>query len=53
VKVQAIKVGDQIGSSWVILNGLNPGDRVIVDGIQKVTTGLRVRPKLSQQKPGA
>src|SRR3984885_10319374 len=53
VKIQAIKVGDQIGSSWVILDGLNPGDRVIVDGIQKVTTGMRVKPKLSQQKPGA
>src|ERR1700730_9255099 len=53
VNIQAIKVGDQIGSSWVILDGLNPGDRVIVDGIQKVTTGMRVKPKLSQQKPGA
>src|SRR5580692_8377389 len=53
VNIQTIKVGDQIGSSWVILDGLNPGDRVIVDGIQKVTTGMRVKPKLSQQKPGA
>jgi RND family efflux transporter MFP subunit len=53
VNIQAIKVGDQIGSSWVILNGLNPGDRLIIDGIQKVTTGMRVKPKLSQQKPGA
>ncbi len=53
VNIQAIKVGDQIGSSWVILDGLNPGDRVIVDGIQRVTTGMRVKPKLSQQKPGA
>src|ERR1700736_529837 len=53
VNIQAIKVGDQIGSSWVILDGLNPGDRVIVDGIQKVTTGMRVKPKLSPQKPGA
>src|SRR5580698_3014594 len=53
VKIQAIRVGDQIGSSWVILDGLNPSDRVIVDGIQKVTTGMRVKPRLSQQKPGA
>jgi membrane fusion protein, multidrug efflux system len=53
VNIQAIKVGDQVGLSWVILDGLNPGDSVIVDGIQKVTTGMRVKPKLSQQKPGA
>jgi RND family efflux transporter MFP subunit len=53
VNIQVIKVGDQIGSSWVILDGLNPGDRVIVDGIQKVTIGMRVNPKASSQKPGA
>jgi membrane fusion protein (multidrug efflux system) len=53
VNIQAIKVGDQIGSSWVILDGLNPGDRVIVDGIQKVTTGMHVIPKESPQKSGA
>src|SRR5579863_4708148 len=53
VKIQAIKVGDQIGSSWMILDGLAPGDRVIVDGIQKVATGMHVKPKASPQKPGA
>jgi membrane fusion protein (multidrug efflux system) len=53
VNIQAIKVGEQIGSSWVILDGLNPGDRVIVDGIQKITTGMHVNPKASPPKPGA
>jgi RND family efflux transporter MFP subunit len=50
VNVQSIHVGDQIGSSWVIRDGLNPGDRVIVDGTQKVATGMRVNPKPSRQK---
>jgi len=53
VNIQAIKVGDQVGSSWVILDGLKPGDRVIVDGIQKVTTGMRVNPRATSTKPGA
>jgi RND family efflux transporter MFP subunit len=53
VNIQAIKVGDQIGSSWVILDGLKPGDRVIVDGIQKVTSGMRVSPKATAKGPGA
>jgi len=53
VNIQAIKVGDQVGSSWVILDGLKPGDRVIVDGIQKVTTGMRVNPRATSIKPGA
>jgi membrane fusion protein (multidrug efflux system) len=53
VNIQTIKVGDQIGSSWVISEGLNSGDRVIVDGIQKLSPGMRVQPKPSRQKPGA
>jgi membrane fusion protein (multidrug efflux system) len=53
VSIQTITVGDQIGSSWIVREGLNPGDRVIVDGIQKLSPGMHVRPKPSHQKPGA
>jgi membrane fusion protein (multidrug efflux system) len=53
VNIQTIKVGDQIGSSWVVSEGLNSGDRVIVDGIQKLSPGMHVQPKPSRQKPGA
>ena len=31
------------GSDWVIERGLAPGDRVIVDGVQKVFPGAKVR----------
>ena len=51
VNVQTVNVGDQIGSLWVIRNGLNPGARVIVDGIQKVAPGTHVHVKPSRQKP--
>ena len=37
-----VKVGPLQGDSWVILSGLNPGDRVIVDGLQKVRPGSPV-----------
>jgi RND family efflux transporter MFP subunit len=53
VNIQAIKVGDQIGSSWVILDGLKAGDRVVVDAIEKVTTGMHVNPKASREQSGA
>lgn len=33
-----------IGSQWVIEHGLAPGDRVIVDGVQKAFPGMKVRP---------
>jgi membrane fusion protein (multidrug efflux system) len=32
------------GSQWVIESGLQTGDRVVVDGVQKIGPGARVRP---------
>lgn len=37
-----IKVGGQTGDYWVVTEGLSVGDRVIVDGLQKVTPGKPV-----------
>lgn len=38
-----IKVGELRGSSWVVLSGIDAGDRIIVDGLQKVQPGGQVR----------
>lgn len=32
------------GNDWLIADGLQPGDRVVVDGVQKVGPGATVRP---------
>ncbi len=45
VAIQPIRVGEQIGSSWVVQEGVKPGQRVIVEGMQKVAPGMRVNPK--------
>jgi membrane fusion protein (multidrug efflux system) len=45
VHLRSIKVGEQIGPDWVIENGLNPGDRVVVEGIQKAKADTVVNPK--------
>jgi membrane fusion protein (multidrug efflux system) len=42
VHIQAVKVGDRDGSMWVIKEGLHPGDRIIVEGLQKVREGTLV-----------
>ena len=53
VSIKPIHVGDQVGSSWVVRDGLNSGERVIVDGAQKVGPGMHVKPKLAQTpRPG-
>jgi membrane fusion protein (multidrug efflux system) len=39
-----VKAGDRAGALWVITEGLHAGDRVVVDGIQKVREGGAVNP---------
>jgi membrane fusion protein (multidrug efflux system) len=51
VSIKPIHVGDQVGSLWVVRDGLNAGDRVIIDGVQKVGPGMHVKPKLARQAP--
>jgi RND family efflux transporter MFP subunit len=43
--IQPITVGEQIGSNWIITSGLKSGDRVMVEGAQKVSEGAAVNPK--------
>jgi len=45
VHLQPVKVGEQIGSEWIIESGLKLGDRVIVEGTQKAKEGTVVMPK--------
>jgi membrane fusion protein (multidrug efflux system) len=42
--LQPVKVAEQTGSQWVIDSGLNPGDRVVVEGIQKAKEGTTMAP---------
>lgn len=48
-----VKVGKLQGGSWIVLEGLQAGDRVIVDGLQKVQPGSPVRIAASGAQPGA
>ena len=41
-----VTVGNWIGTNWIILNGLNPGDRVVIDNLIKLTPGKVVEPHL-------
>jgi membrane fusion protein (multidrug efflux system) len=41
--IRPVKVGDLIGGSWIVLQGLKSGERVIVDGLQKVQPGKAVK----------
>jgi membrane fusion protein, multidrug efflux system len=44
VSVRTISVGDKSENYLIVLEGLNPGERVIVEGMQKVRPGSVVKP---------
>lgn len=45
VAFRTVKVGPREGTLWVIDEGLKPGDRVVVEGLQRLRDGLAVAPK--------
>ena len=42
VHIQPVQVGDKSGNLWIIEEGLHAGQRVVVEGIQKVREGVTV-----------
>jgi RND family efflux transporter MFP subunit len=46
---RAVRVGDQIGSDALILDGLKAGERIVVEGLQKVREGAPVRPMTAEE----
>jgi membrane fusion protein (multidrug efflux system) len=45
VAIRPVKVGDRIGTMWIIQEGLKPGERVVAEGQQKLRQGMLVQPK--------
>jgi len=44
VSQRGVTVGPRFGSDWVIEEGLKPGERIVVEGLQKVREGAPVQP---------
>jgi RND family efflux transporter MFP subunit len=53
VQIRLVKVGERIGTDWIIAEGLKPGERVVAEGIQKVRAGITVNPKPLKALPEA
>ena len=47
VLVRSIRIGDKVDKDVVVLDGLNAGERVIVEGMQKVRPGSQVNPQIA------
>jgi membrane fusion protein (multidrug efflux system) len=44
VQLRVLTASQTYGSNWVVDGGLKPGERVIVEGIQRVQPGMTVKP---------
>ena len=45
VEIRMVTPAQRIGNLWVIDAGLKAGDRIVVEGVQKVRAGMKVKPE--------
>jgi len=53
VAIRPVRLGERLGNLWVVEEGVRPGERVIVEGLQKVRSGSTVNPRPAAPAAGA
>ena len=53
VSIRPVKVGERVGTEWIIEEGLKPGEKVVAEGTQRVKAGVTVDPKPFKAMPEA
>ena len=51
VAIRTVKAGEQVEGFWIIHDGLEPDERVVTQGLQKVEDGMPVSPKPDTSAP--
>ncbi len=51
VTMRTVEVGQQSGGLQIIEKGVSPGERVITEGLQKVSDGMEVKPQSVRPEP--
>jgi membrane fusion protein, multidrug efflux system len=51
VHIKAVQVGSKVGDMWIVTQGLQAGERVVAEGVQKVQDGTVVNPRPYQAGP--
>lgn len=52
-ELRRLQLGRAVGNQWIVLDGLKPGDRLIVEGLQRVRPGQPVTPVAAGSAPAA
>ncbi|MDR3747302.1 MAG: efflux RND transporter periplasmic adaptor subunit [Acidobacteriota bacterium] len=44
-----VKMGERVGTSWIVTEGLKPGEKVVVEGVQKVQQFAAAVPEMAKE----
>lgn len=53
IEIRNVKVGSTVGERWIVKQGVKAGERVVVEGLQKVRDGMKVAPRSAGAKAAA
>jgi membrane fusion protein (multidrug efflux system) len=53
VEIRPVRLGETIGSLRIVEEGLHSGERIVVEGIQKIRGGVTVSPRMVAGQAGA
>jgi len=51
VQARTVRMGPRVGPLWVVEEGVKPGERVVIKGLQQVRAGMRVEPTIEPLPP--
>ena len=47
VEMRNVEMGSTVGERWIVKKGIKVGERVVVEGLQKIRNGMKVSPRAS------
>jgi len=53
IEIRPVQTGQRVGNLWIIDSGLAAGDRIVVEGMQKVRPGSKVTPEIVPIEDGS
>ncbi|NRA10136.1 MAG: efflux RND transporter periplasmic adaptor subunit [Myxococcales bacterium] len=51
VEMRNVEMGETVGERWIVKKGITMGERVVVEGLQKIRNGMRVAPRSAAKAP--
>jgi len=46
---RTVKMGERVGPNWIVTEGLKPGERIVVEGIQRVQMFAAAAPQMAKE----